>query len=136
MMMPGGGPFTAEHVSALAARAAELENIGEEAQNPHAFMRAARLYKLAVRIADEVDEPESAHFTHRDLDRLRDELRRLATDTAVAGMLGDHGIPSRTDADASGNITRLFREIALRIEQRLAGTEARPRPRLDTERRT
>ena len=41
--MPGGGPFTATHVSALAARAAELENIGEETQNPHAFMRAARL---------------------------------------------------------------------------------------------
>jgi hypothetical protein len=133
MMMPGGRPFTSAHVSALAARAAELESIGEEAQNPHAFLRAARLYKLAVRIADEVDEPESAHFTHGDLDRVRDELRRLATDMAVAGMLGDRGIPSRADADASGDITRLFREIALRIEQRLAGNEARPRPRLDTE---
>src|SRR5215213_3822403 len=117
--MPGGGPFTPTHVSALAARAAELESIGEETQNPHALLRAARLYKLAVRIADEVDEPESSHFTHGDLDRVRDELRRLATDTAVAGMLGDHGIPSRDVADASGDITRLFREIAVRIEQRL-----------------
>jgi len=131
--MAVGRPFTPAHVSALAARAAELESIGEETENPNALVRAARLYKLAVRITDDVDEPGSAPFTYGDLARVRDELRTLATDTALAGMLGDHGIASRDIGDASGDITRLFREIAARIEQRLAGYDARRRLRLDIE---
>ena len=100
--MAVGGPFTPGHVSALATRASELERIGEETQNPHALMRAARLYKLAVSITDDING-ESAPFTYADLARVRDELRTLATDTAVAGMLGDHGIPSRAETDASGD---------------------------------
>ena len=133
IIMAVGRPFTPAHVSALAARAAELESIGEETQDPNALVRAARLYKLAVRITDDIDEPESAPFTYGDLARVRDELRTLATDTAAAGMLGDHGNPSRDTGDVSGEITRRFREIAVRIEQRLAGSEARRRLRLDIE---
>jgi hypothetical protein len=127
-----GGPFTAGHVSALATRASELERIGEETQNPHALMRAARLYKLAVSITNDING-ESTPFTYGDLARLRDELRTLATDTAIAGMLGDHGLPSRAEIDASGTITRLFREIAARIEHRLAGEDLRPVRRRDPE---
>ena len=68
-----------------------------------------------------------------DLARVRDELRTLATDTAIAGMLGDHGLPSRAEIDASGTITRLFREIAARIERRLVGEDIRPVRRRDPE---
>jgi hypothetical protein len=42
-------------------------------------------------------------------------------------MLGDRGLDSRRVFDATGDITRMFREVAARIEQRLAQNEARPR---------
>jgi hypothetical protein len=119
--------FTSAHVSAIAARAAELERIGEELLDPHALVRAARLYTLAVRIADDMDERESLPFMKSDLARVRDELRQLATDAAASGMLGDRGLDSRRVFDATGDITRMFREVAARIEQRLAQNEARPR---------
>ena len=130
--MAVGGAFTSGHVSALATRASELERIGEETQNPHALMRAARLYKLAVSITNDING-ESTPFTYADLARVRDELRTLATDTAIAGMLGDHGLPSRAELDASGTITRLFREIAARIERRLVGEDIRSVRRRDPE---
>jgi hypothetical protein len=130
--MAVGGPFTSGHVSALAMRASELERIGEETQNPHALMRAARLYKLALRVTNDING-ESTSFTYADLARVRDELRTLATDMAIAGMLGDHGLPSRAEIDASGTITRLFREIAARMEHRLAGEDMRPVRRRDPE---
>jgi hypothetical protein len=130
--MAVAGPFTSAHVSALATRAGELEHIAEEAQNPHALIRAARLYKLAVRVTDEING-ESTSFTYADLARVREELRTLATDTAAAGMLGDHGLPSRAEVDSSGTITRLFREIAARIEHRLAGEDVHRSSRRDTE---
>jgi hypothetical protein len=95
-------------------------------------MRAARLYRLAVRITDDING-ESTSFTYADLARVRDELRTLATDAAVAGMSGDRGLPSRAEVDASGTITRLFREIAARLEHRIAGEEIHPVRRLDPE---
>jgi hypothetical protein len=131
--MAVAGPFTSAHVSALAARAAELESIGEKTRNPHALMSAARLYKLAVRIADDINAHEPTAFTYGDLARVRDELRTIATDTAIAGMLGDREHPSSDTTDSSGDITRLLREIAARIEQRLASADARSRFRLDAE---
>ena len=119
--------FTSAHVSAIAARAAELERIGEELQDPHALVRAARLYTLAVRITDDIDRRESLPFMQSDLARVRDELRQLATDAAAMGMLGDRGLESHRVSDPTGEITRMFREVAARIEQRLARDEARPR---------
>jgi hypothetical protein len=127
--MAGRSPFTWAHVSSLAARAGDLEHIGEETQNPRALIRAARLYKLAVRIADDVAARGSSVFTHTDLARVRAELRTLATDTTVAGMLGDRGPWPLTPVDPSGDITRLFREIAARIAQRLAAEDTRLRHR-------
>ena len=47
--MSEGMQFTSAHISSLAERAAQLEQIGEETQDPHALVRAARLYTLAVR---------------------------------------------------------------------------------------
>src|SRR5215207_11402369 len=125
--MAVGLPFTAAHVASLAARAEELERVAEEIQDPHAFIRAARLYKLAVRVADDIDEPSPATFTRGDLVRVRDELRTLATDAAASGLLGDYGITSRATADTTGALTRAFREIALRVEQRLAAAEVHAR---------
>jgi hypothetical protein len=131
--MAVAGPFTSAHVSALAARAGELESIGEETRNPPALMRAARLYRLAVRIADDINVHQPTAFTYGDLALVRDELRTLATDTAIAGTLGDRRHPSSDTTDSSGDITRLLREIAARIEQRLASVDARSRFRFDSE---
>ena len=117
--------FTSAHVSSIAARAAELEQLGEELQDPHALVRAARLYTLAVRLADDIDKRESLPFMQSDLARVRDELRHLATDAAATGMLGDHGIETTRTVDSTGEMTRMFREIAARIEQRLAQHESR-----------
>jgi len=126
--MAVGLPFTPTHVSSFAARAAELERLGEELQDPHALLRAARLYTLAARIADEIDNRPAPPFTGADLARVRDELRTLATDAAATGMLGDHGVPARRNADAAGDLTRAFREVALRIEQRIDFAEPRRQP--------
>lgn len=131
--MAVGLPFTSAHVSALASRAAELEASGEELQDPHALMRAARLYKLAIRIADDIDEHPAATFTRGDLARVRDELRTLATDAVESGILGDYGLPGHATADNTGALTRAFREVAHRIEQRVVADEARPRHRSDVE---
>lgn len=126
-------PFSSVHVSSLAARAAELERIGEETQDPSALLRAARLYKLAVRIADDIDHRVANSFNYADLARVRDELRVLATEAAASLMVGDGELPSRTPIDSTGAITRMLREVAARIEQRLAGDDTRPRPRADAE---
>jgi hypothetical protein len=126
-------PFTAEHVTSLAARGAELERIGEQTQNPNALVRAARLYQLAVRITDDIDQREPTFFTYADLARVRDELRTLATDTALARMPSDDHLPSRGTIDATGEVTRMFREIAARVEQRLAADDTHPRPQPDVE---
>lgn len=132
--MAAGMPFTAAHISSLAARAAELERIGEDLQDPDTLIRAARLYRLAVRIADDIDQRPSAAFTRGDLARVRDELRTLAAD-AAAGIVADYGVTRHGTIDATGGVTRAFREMALRIEQRIADDEARPRPRPDLESR-
>ena len=92
-------PFTPAHVSAIATRASELERIGEETQDPEALVRAARLYTLAVRIVDDIEDREALPFMHSDLARVRDELRT---------------------SESAGTIARMFREIAVRVEQRLA----------------
>jgi hypothetical protein len=126
--MAVGLPFTPTHVSSLAARAAELERFGDEHQDPNALVRAARLYTLAARIVDEIDNRPVPPFTDADLVRVRDELRTLATDAAATGMLGDHGVPAHGNADTTGDITRAFREVALRIEQRIVSSEPRQRP--------
>jgi len=113
-------PFLPSHITFVAARAAELERLGEEEQDPRAFVRAARLYTLAVRIADDIDHRAAPPFTPRDLARVRDELRALASDAAA----GHHApITDRSDDATTSryDITRAFREIALRIEQRVAG---------------
>lgn len=107
--------FTSAHISSLASRAAELERLGEELQDPYAFVRAARLYTLAVRIADDIDHREALPFMRSDLARVHDELRRLALDRSS----------KRGPNDSNATITRMFREVALGIEQRLA--EAEPR---------
>ena len=107
--------FTSAHVSAMAVRAAELEQLAEELQDPSAFVRAARLYTLAVRIADDIDQRESLPFMQSDLARVRDELRQLATDAAASGMLGDRGLESRRTSESTGELTRMFREVAARI---------------------
>ena len=104
-------PFTAAHVSSVADRAAELERIGEELQDPDALIRAARLYTLAIRIADDIDQRDALPFMRSDLARVRDELRTLATLAATADAARDR------PTDSKGTITRMFREIALRIEQ-------------------
>jgi hypothetical protein len=119
-MMSDEMHFTSAHVTSIAARAAELERSGEERQDPDALMRAARLYTLAVHIADDIDGREALPFLQSDLARERDELRTLATDAAANSMLGDRGLASRGTIDSSGTITRMFREIAACIEQRLA----------------
>ena len=68
----------------------------------------------------DIDARPAAPFTTEDLTRVRNELRALATDAAASGMLGDHGIPTPL-ADVSGDLTRAFREVAVRIEQRIDG---------------
>ena len=80
---------------------------------------------LAVRMADDIDDRPALPFTHADLARVRDELRTLATDT-ITGMVGLAGPPPSGLADTAGDLTRAFREVALRIEQRLATGEYRP----------
>ena len=131
--MAVGLPFTPTHVSSLAARAAELERLGDEHQDPQALLRAARLYTLAARIADEIDNRPAPPFSDADLVRVRDELRTLATDAAATGMLGDHGVPAHGSTDTAGDLTRAFREVALRIEQRVVSAEPPQQP--DAERR-
>ena len=131
--MAVGLPFTPLHVSSLAAYAEELERLVEDRQDPRAFNRAARLYKLAVRVTDDIQGRRSVTFTPGDLVRVRDELRTLATDAAAAGMLGDYGLTGHAPADTTGAIMRAFREIAIRIEQRIAADETRPRPRPNAE---
>jgi hypothetical protein len=123
-----GLPFARTHVSSFAARGAELERLAEERQDPHALMRAARLYTLAIRIADDIDKRPAPPFTVADLTRVRNELRTLATDAAASGMLGDHGIAPERGAAASDDLMRAFREVALRIEQRIAGSDLRKPP--------
>jgi hypothetical protein len=118
-MKSEGMPFTSAHVSSVAARAAELERLGEELQDAHALIRAARMYTLAVRIADELDGRDALPFMRSDLARVRDELRMLAIDAAAMGILRDRGIESVRTIDSNGAITRVFREIAVCIEQRL-----------------
>ena len=75
--MAVGLPFTPFHVSSLAAYAEELERLGEDRQDPRAFNRAARLYKLAVRITDDIDGRPSVTFTRGDLVRVRDSSALL-----------------------------------------------------------
>jgi hypothetical protein len=128
--MAVGLPFTSAHVASLATRAAELEQIGEDLQDPRALIRAARLYKLAARITDDIGEG-TAVFTRSDLARVRNELRTLATDAAASGMLGDHGLADHGATDTTGALTRAFREVALRIEQRVVAHEVRVRTRPD-----
>jgi hypothetical protein len=122
--MAGELDFTLAHVSSIAARAAELERIGEERQDPDALVRAARLYTLAVRIADDIDSREALPFLQGDLARVRDELRTLATDTA-SGAPRNGEAADRSAIDSTAALTRMFREVALRIEQRLAQTDTR-----------
>jgi len=107
-------PFKPAHVSAIATRASELERIGEETQDPEALVRAARLYTLAVRIVDDIEHREALPFMHSDLARIRDELRALASERIVNRTAG-----VRDPSDSAGMITRMFREITVRIEQRL-----------------
>jgi len=116
--------FTPEHVSSIAARAAELERIGERTQDPEALVRAARLYTLAVRIVDDIDGREAMPFLHSDLARVRDELRTLAADAVTNGRAAD-GRHASNPGDSNGTIVRMFREVAARIEHRLAQDEAR-----------
>jgi hypothetical protein len=117
-------PFSSDHITSLADRAAELEQIGEELQDPHALVRAARLYTLAVRIADDIESRDALPFMRSDLARVRDELRTLAAD-AASGSPSKPGSSNHDSAVSNGTITRMFREVALRIEQRLAKAEAR-----------
>jgi len=107
-------PFKPAHVSAIATRASELERIGEETQDPEALVRAARLYTLAVRIVDDIEHREALPFMHSDLARIRDELRALASERIANRTAG-----VRDPSDSAGMITRMFREITVRIEQRL-----------------
>ena len=113
-------PFTPAHVSSIATRAAELERIGEETQDPEALVRAARLYTLAVRIVDDIEHREALPFMHSDLARVRDELRTLAPERIANRPPRDRGARAQRRSDSAGTITRMFREIAVRIEQRLA----------------
>jgi len=106
--------FTPAHVSAIAMRASELEKTGEETQDPEALVRAARLYALAVRIVDDIEHREALPFMHSDLARVRDELRTLASERIANRTPG-----TRDTSDSAGTITRMFREIAARIEHRL-----------------
>jgi len=117
--------FTPTHVSSIAARAAELERIGEETQDPEAFVRAARLYTLAVRIVDDIDSREALPFMHSDLARVRDELRTLASEAVGTRKASGRGPHAQGANDPAGTIMRMFREIAVRIEHRLARSDAR-----------
>jgi len=123
--MPADLQFTPAHVSAIAARAAELERIGEETQDPQALVRAARLYALAVRIVDDIESREALPFMDSDLARVRDELRTLASDAVRNRQASDRGARTKGTNDSAGTIMRMFREIAVRIEQRLAQSDAR-----------
>ena len=118
--------FTSAHVTSIAARAAELERLGEERQDPDYLIRAARLYTLAVHIADDIDGRDALPFMQSDLSRVRDELRRLAADAAATSMPGVRGT-KRSTIDSTGMITRMFREIAARIEHRVTHTSSRRR---------
>ena len=117
-------PFTSAHVSSIAARASELEHIAEELQDPDALVRAARLYTLAVRIADDMDGRDALPFMRSDLARVRDELRTLATQAVAMGASRSRARDAQRTADSNAAITHMFREVALRIEQRLAQAEA------------
>ena len=99
--------FTDVHVSSIAARAAELERLAEDQQEPESFVRAARLYALAVRIVDDIQSREALPFMQSDLARVRDELQALVADDG-------------TD-NPRATMRRAFREVAARIEHRLNG---------------
>ena len=117
-------PFTPAHVSSIAARASALERIGEESQDPEALVRAARLYTLAVRIVDDIESREALPFMHSDLARVRDELRTLVANAVRKRKAGDRGAGARGSRDPDETTRRMFREIAHRIEQRLARGDA------------
>ena len=111
--------FLPSHITLIAARAAELERTGEDDQDPFALVRAARLYTLAVRIADDIHQRAASPFSRGDLARVHDELRDLATIAAIRREIPTADL----DDDASithYHIARAFREIAECIEQRLA----------------
>jgi hypothetical protein len=57
---------------------------------------------------------------HSDLARVRDELRTLASERIANRTVDDHAAGPQSASDSAGTITRSFREIAVRIEQRLA----------------
>lgn len=116
-------PFTATHVSSLTARAAELEQLGEDHGDPDVLVRSARLYRLAVRVADDINGRLAPPFTSADLARVRDELRSLAARTAASEPPEDAASEQRRSADATGDLTRAFRELAVRIEQRVAADD-------------
>ena len=117
--MTDAAAFLPSHITLIAARAAELERVGQDEQDPFALVRAARLYTLAVRIADDIDQRTATPFSRGDLARVHDELHDLAAVAAVRRQ-----IPlADLDDDVSitrYHIARAFREIAERIEQRLA----------------
>lgn len=120
-------PFLPWHVLSVAARAAELDRLGEEDQNPDALVRAARLYALAIRIADDIEHRVATPFTRHDLARVRDELRDLATDTAAA----EPRAPADVAAEPRFRMTRAFREIVVRIEQRVMAGNGDGEPHAD-----
>ena len=103
--MPAEQLFTDTHVSSVAARAAELERLAEDQQDPEIFVRAARLYALAVRIVDDIESREALPFMQSDLSRVRDELHALVE--------GDGTDKPRAD------MRRAFREIVAGIAHRL-----------------
>jgi len=98
-------PFTDTHVSSVAARAAELERLAEDQQDPEMFVRAARLYALAVRIVDDIESREALPFMQSDLARVRDELQAL--------------VESDGTEQPRKDMRRAFREIVAGIEHRL-----------------
>jgi hypothetical protein len=98
--------FTDMHVSSVAARAAELERLAEDQQDPEMFVRAARLYALAVRIVDDIERREALPFMQSDLARVRDELQALVENDGTDKPRKD--------------MRRAFREIVAGIEHRLS----------------
>lgn len=98
--------FTDMHVSSVAARAAELEQLAEVQQDPEMFVRAARLYALAVRIVDDIESREALPFMQSDLTRVRDELQALVENDGTEQPRKD--------------MRRAFREIVAGIERRLS----------------
>ena len=79
--------------------------MAEDQHDPELFVRAARLYALAVRIVDDIESREALPFMQSDLARVRDELQAL---------LDNDG----TDQPRK-DMRRAFREIVMGIEKRL-----------------